>query len=114
MEQGSTDKTTSQRAYSAKRDASALVFLLFGRSLFWLVPGLSWISWLTGLVLLCLSRRWTIGDKLIGAVGVALTPPVLSGSVLFTAGISRASVLQKFPLPQTQHLRPYWSASAAK
>lgn len=99
MEQGNTNKAMSQlrrgtpsdgqtpQAGSAAREAFAIVLLLLGGFLFWLVPGLSWISWLGGLVLLFLSQRWSVGDKLIGAVGVAVASPVLSGSILFAAGI---------------------------
>ncbi|MFI9825652.1 DUF1700 domain-containing protein [Streptomyces sp. NPDC052013] len=79
------DSGTPQ-AGSAKREAFALVLLITGGFLFWLVPVVSWIVWVIGLVLLYVSRRWTFGDKLIGAVGVALAPLALSGSMLFAAG----------------------------
>ncbi|MFF3404249.1 hypothetical protein ACFYW6_38045 [Streptomyces sp. NPDC002659] len=74
------------QADSAAREAFALVLLLIGGFLFWLVPVVSWIGWFIGLVLLGLSRRWTVGDKLIGAAGAALAPLVLTGSMLFAAG----------------------------
>ncbi|MFV5998758.1 DUF1700 domain-containing protein [Streptomyces sp. NPDC056231] len=71
---------------SAVREAFALILLIIGGFLFWLIPVVSWIGWFIGLVLLCLSRRWTVGDKLIGAAGVALAPLALSGSVFLAAG----------------------------
>ncbi|MGK5545498.1 HAAS signaling domain-containing protein [Streptomyces sp. URMC 127] len=70
---------------SAKRDTVALTLLIAGGVLFWLIPVLSWVAWLIGLVLLLRSRRWTASDKLAGVAGTALAPVVLSGTALFVS-----------------------------
>ncbi|MBC2878109.1 MULTISPECIES: HAAS signaling domain-containing protein [Streptomyces] len=77
--------TDTRAAGSAKKDTVALTLLIAGGVLFWLIPVLSWIAWLIGLVLLLRSRRWTAGDKLAGVAGTALAPVVLSGTALFVS-----------------------------
>ncbi|MEJ8639858.1 HAAS signaling domain-containing protein [Streptomyces sp. MS2.AVA.5] len=73
----------TEGAGSAKRDILALTLLITGGLLFWLVPVVSWIGWLIGLVLLFRSRRWTTVDKLAGVAGTALAPVALTGTGLF-------------------------------
>lgn len=52
---------------SAWREVTALVLLVGSGFLFWLWP-VAAVMWVVGLVLLVLSRRWTVGEKLWGAL----------------------------------------------
>ncbi|MEU6083127.1 hypothetical protein [Streptomyces sp. NPDC047108] len=68
---------------SAAREAAAILLLIIGGTMFWVFPIVPQACWFTGLVLMCLSRRWTVGDKVFGGVGIALPPLALTGSLLF-------------------------------
>lgn len=57
----------------AWREAGALVGLVGGALLFWL-PLVNVVLWLGGLVLLVLSRRWSVADKVWGALLLGLGP----------------------------------------
>ncbi|MFG2196061.1 HAAS signaling domain-containing protein [Streptomyces sp. NPDC048639] len=88
------------RTASAAREAAALILLILGGMLFWVFPVVPQVGWFVGLVLLCLSRRWTVGDKLIGAAGIALPPLLLTGGMLFaTSTTSCSDETAQAPLP---------------
>ncbi|QFG68314.1 HAAS signaling domain-containing protein [Ornithinimicrobium pratense] len=55
------------------REAGALVSLVGAGLLFWL-PLVNLVLWVGGLVLLVLSRRWNVADKVWGAVVLGLGP----------------------------------------
>ncbi|WP_131104317.1 HAAS signaling domain-containing protein [Ornithinimicrobium sufpigmenti] len=57
----------------AWREAGALVGLVGGALLFWL-PLVNVVLWVGGLVLLVLSRRWSVADKVWGALMLGLGP----------------------------------------
>lgn len=58
---------------SAWREAGALVGLVGFAALVWL-PGVNVLLWVGGLVLLVLSRRWSVADKVWGALVLGLGP----------------------------------------
>ncbi|MGW8358535.1 HAAS signaling domain-containing protein [Streptomyces wedmorensis] len=86
---------------SAAREVFTLILLLVGGLLFWLVPVVSWIGWLIGLILLGLSGRWSAGDKLIGVAGVTLAPLALTGSMMLAGG-TESCAATSMPAPDTQ------------
>lgn len=64
---GRRDESGAPRSDSAWREVGALVLLVGSGVLFWLWP-VAAVMWVVGLVLLVLSRRWTVGEKLWGAL----------------------------------------------
>ncbi|GAA5162221.1 hypothetical protein ACFP75_07970 [Ornithinimicrobium tianjinense] len=77
---------------SAWREVGALVLLVGSALFFWLWP-LAVPMWLAGLVLLVLSRRWSVADKLLGALvlGVGWLAPVLAGLMTFAVDAQTCS-----------------------
>lgn len=80
-DRGSQDRGTAgtrgagaaQSSDGAWREAGALVGLVGSLLLVWL-PLVNVLLWLGGLVLLVLARRWSVADKLWGAVVLGLVP----------------------------------------
>lgn len=68
----------------AWREVGALVGLVGGALLFWL-PLVNVVLWVGGLVLLVLSRRWSVADRLWGALvlGLGPWPFILLGALAF-------------------------------
>lgn len=62
-----------RREDGAWREVGALVALVAAAVLFWLLP-VSLVLWLGGLVLLVLSRRWSVADKVWGALVLGVGP----------------------------------------
>lgn len=60
----------------AWREVGALVGLVGGAVLFWL-PIVNLVLWVGGLVLLVLSRRWSVADKVWGALVLGVGPWIL-------------------------------------
>ena len=77
---------------SAWREVGALVLLVGSAFLFWLWP-LAVPMWLAGIVLLVLSRRWGVSDKILGALvlGLGWVAPVLAGVMTFTVDAQTCS-----------------------
>lgn len=72
--------------YPPWREVGALVLLGGAALLFWLPP-VNLLMWLAGLVLLVIARRWTVGEKVWGAVvlGLSWWFPLLMGAASFVA-----------------------------
>lgn len=73
---------SSTPPHSAWREIGALACLVGAALLFWLFP-LNILLWLGGLVLLTLATRWTVAEKLWGALVLGLSgwvPVVLAGA----------------------------------
>ncbi|WP_134773121.1 hypothetical protein [Ornithinimicrobium flavum] len=68
----------------AWREVGALVGLVGGTLLFWL-PLVNVVLWVGGLVLLVLSRRWSVTDKVWGALVLGLAPwiAIVAGALAF-------------------------------
>jgi uncharacterized membrane protein len=66
------------------REVGALVGLVGGTLLFWL-PLVNVVLWVGGLVLLVLSRRWSVTDKVWGALVLGLAPwvAIVAGALAF-------------------------------
>lgn len=77
---------------SAWREVGAIVLLVGSALLFWLWP-LAVPMWLAGIVLLVLSRRWAVSDKILGALvlGLGWVVPVLAGLMTFTVDTQSCS-----------------------
>lgn len=78
------DERTTQPD-GAWREAGALVGLVGGALLFWL-PVVNLVLWAGGMVLLFLSRRWSVADKVWGALALGLAPWlfILAGALAWT------------------------------
>jgi uncharacterized membrane protein len=72
-------------------EATAVVLLVVCGLTFLLFFPLAWIGWLSGLTLLCVSRHWTLRDKLIGFAGVGLAPVLLSSMTFLAVGSESCS-----------------------
>lgn len=78
------DATAPRRRGLGGLEAAALVLLLFGGFLFA-------VGWIVGVVLLWMSPRWNVGEKLLGTLvwpGGIAAPVLFGGLVAFQAGES--------------------------
>lgn len=74
------------------REAGALVALVAAAVLFWLVP-VSVVLWLVGLVLLVTATRWSVTEKVWGALVLGTSPwlVVLAGALAFAVDVQACS-----------------------